>query len=302
MALALALLDPETTPTAAVQRLWQADERTGEGSGRLYRLIATFVAALASGGDSDEALRRASDLVDAAPGDRAARLALLRAAARVDPERRARIVAELPAAGESDPVLALAVAEALIDAGQPAWAAALLRELVTGRFGAGARRALAKINQTTNQTTGQTAEPGAGGRLPPGFLAGPADEAAAGIAASLAALTAAAAERRGDAVRAALAGRPPHEATPGAATLHTAATLAAAQGDTPAAEALAAAALTAAGDDATALPVMGLGRLVESPSVIGRRRSRSPGGVLGMTVRWPIRPRSRWSRRRRRGS
>jgi hypothetical protein len=293
VALALSLLDPETTPTAAVQRLWQADE-TGEGSARLYRLIATFVAALAPGGDGDEALRRASDLVDAAPGDRAARLALLRAAARVDPERRARIVAELPAAGESDPVLALAVAEALLDAGQTAWAAALLRELVGGRFGAGARRALAKTNQMTNQMTNQTTgQPGdAGGALlPPGFLAGPADEAAAGITASLAALTAAAAERRGDAVRAALAGQPPHEATPGAGTLHTAATLAAAQGDTAAADTLAAAALAAAGDDPTALPVMGLGGLVESSAgdraaafALARRRFAHDGPMSDPTA------------------
>jgi tetratricopeptide (TPR) repeat protein len=269
VALALALLDPETTPTAAVQRLWQADE-TGDGSVRLYRLVATFVAALASGGDGDEALRRASDLVDAAPGDRAARLALLRAAARVDPERRARIVAELPAAGESDPVLALAVAEALIDAGQAAWAAALLRELVDGPFAAGARRALAR--------TGQAGEAGAGARLPPGLLAGPADETAAAISASLAALTTAAAERRGDAVRAALATQPPHEATPGATTLHIAATLAAAQGDVPAAGTLAAAALRAAGDDPTALPVMALGPLLgdvassEAALALARRR------------------------------
>jgi hypothetical protein len=256
VALVLALLDPETNPAAAAQRLWRADE-TGEGSARLYRLVATFVAALAPDGDADEALRRASDLVDAAPGDRAARLALLRAAARVDPERRARIVAELPAAGESDPVLALSVAEALIDAGQPAWAAAVLRELVDTRFAAGARRALARTTQAAD-------EPMIGARLPPGLLAGPADETAAGIGASLAALTTAAAEGRGEAMRAALAGRPPHEDAPGARTLHTAATLAAAHGDTAAADAFWSAALAAAGGDPAALPVTGLGRLIES--------------------------------------
>ncbi len=253
VALALALLDPATTPPAAAQLLWKTDEAV-EHPARLYRMTATLVAALASEGDGDEALRRASDLVDAAPGDRAAQLALVRAAARVDPERRARIVAELPAAGESDPALALAVAEALLDAGQGARAAALLRELTAGRFAAGARRALAR---------GGHDEAGAGARLPPGLLAGPPDEQAAAILATLEALTAAASERRGEAVRAALAGQPPHEATAGASTLHVATMLAEAQGDAAAAAALGESALAAAGDDAAALPLLALARRID---------------------------------------
>ena len=236
--------------------LWRAGEAGGPVAlANLYRLTAAFTADL--GGDEDDALRFASELVDAAPGDRLAHLALLRAAARLDAERRARTIAELPVGPTSDPVVALIVAEALVASGEGARAAVVLRELRGGPFAAEARRMLARLDLEGGQ------------RIPPGLLFGAADATAAVIRAELAETLEAAKAGTWNGVIAALETSPPHEAVAGSATLHAAARVAEGRVGGVEAARLDGAALRVAGEAPDGVPLLGLVRVAEADGVAG---------------------------------
>jgi len=257
-ALALLLIDDGVTPAAAADALVRAGgaaENVPAGPiARLYRLAAGEIAAL--GTDADAAVARADELVAAQPAERLAKRALVRSAARLDPERRAHTIA---AAGivsdDAEGPLALIAAEALAESGDGR-APAMFRALAAGRFGADATRALARLEaQARGHADGQG--------LPSDLFAGPADEA---VAAARTALTdlfdAARGGSWGDAI-ASLRDSPPHERGAGPATLHAAALLAEGRGDATDAGVLEAAALAAAGNDPDALSVSALARIAE---------------------------------------
>ena len=255
LALPLRLCQEELARGTAAA-LWHAGEAGGPPAlANLYRLTATFAADL--GADDDDALRFASELVDATPGDRLAHLALVRAATRLDPERRARTIAELPVGPTSDPVVALIVAEALVDAGEGARAGVILRELRGGRFGAEARRTLARLGLEGGQ------------RMPPDLLFGAADATAAVVRAELAETVDAARAGAWDGVIAALETGPPQEAVAGPVTLHAAARVAEGRISGVEAARLDAAALRAAGEAVDAVPLLGLVRLADGDGVAG---------------------------------
>ena len=235
---------------AASELLWQAAERTPASprQAAFYRLTAATLAEL--GDDVDDALRRASELVDAAPDDRLAQLAVMRAAARLDPDRRARTLGELPIDPASDPAVALAVAEALVESNQGARAAVVLRDLRRTRFGVEARRALARLGADGGEV------------MPAGLLHGPADDTAAVVRAELAELGEAVRAERWDAVVGALESGPPQQAAAGAATLHAAALLAAGRVGSAEAARLDAAAVGAAGAE-EALSALALAQIAD---------------------------------------
>ena len=216
--LPLHLLTPETTADAAVDALWRAGTSDGAPSrlGRLYQSAAAATAALAE--DDAAAVRRAAALVAALPGDRQAQLGLVREAARLGPEPRARAVAEL-APAPADAALALLVAEALADAGETERARAAFAAGAGGRFAAESDRARARL-------------PGGaegGNPLPARLLQSGAEDAAAARTALTDIFDAARSGQWDDAV-ASFRDGPPHETTAGAATLEAAALLAEGRG------------------------------------------------------------------------
>ena len=257
----LALLLAEDVPAGpASAALWRAGAAAAEASAtpiaRFYRLLAGASAAL--DGDTEAARARAAELVAALPADRLARRALLRSATRIDPSRRARAIVEVAGGAPLDAADAgptLAVAEALADVGDERAPSAfgVLRE---GHFGADARRAIFRLDAEA----GRRAE---GQGLPPGLLAGPADDAAAAARTALADVLDAA--RGGSWVDAttSLRDSPPHEGAAGPATLHAAALLAEGRGQLADAPVLEAAALAAAGDDPDRLALLGLARIAD---------------------------------------
>jgi hypothetical protein len=265
-ALPLLLLDDAVALPAAGEALWRAGAAAAEASAgpiaRLYRLAANEVAAL--GADDRGAVGRASELLAASPGDRLARRALVRAAGRLPSNERAHAIAqhageEGAPASSGDPAdagLALIVAEALADA-DDARAAAAFGALTRGRFGAEAKRALARLEA---HARGQGESAG----LPPELLAGPADDAVATARVAVTDLFDAARGGNWDDAVASLRDTPPHEAAAGPASLHAAALLAEGRGRPADAAALDAAALAAAGGDPDALSVSVLARIAES--------------------------------------
>src|SRR6185503_19269150 len=79
LALALRLGDDDLSLAAATGALARAaNAAESSGLSHFYRLTASAAAELAD--DGDDALHRASELVDSTPGDRQAHLALIRAA------------------------------------------------------------------------------------------------------------------------------------------------------------------------------------------------------------------------------
>jgi lipopolysaccharide biosynthesis regulator YciM len=261
-ALPLLLLDEAVAPSAAGEALWRAGAAAAEASSapaaRLYRLAANEIAAL--GADDRAAVGRAAELLAASPGDRLAKRAVMRAAGRLPAAERARSIAErvgedaaVPAGDEAG--LALVVAEALADA-DDARAAAAFDALAGGRFGADAKRALARL-EVRARAQGESAG------LPPGLLVGPTDDAVAAARTAVTDLFDAARGGDWDDAVVSLRDTPPHEAAAGPATLHAASLLAEGRGRAAAAGALDAAALAAAGGDPDALSVSVLARIAE---------------------------------------
>ena len=151
--------------------------------------------------DDAAAVRRAAALVAALPGDRQAQLGLVREAARLGPEPRARAVAEL-APAPADAALALLVAEALADAGETERARAAFAAGAGGRFAAESDRARARL-------------PGGaegGNPLPARLLQSGAEDAAAARTALTDIFDAARSGQWDDAV-ASFRDGPPHETT-----------------------------------------------------------------------------------------
>jgi tetratricopeptide (TPR) repeat protein len=268
--LALLLLDEGVTAAAAGDAFWRASAGGSASTGpiaRLYRFAAGASAALDA--DDGAAVARASDLVEAMPADRLARRALVRAAGRAARDGRARTIAERTAdpsstgADAGEAAVALAVAEALAEAGDPR-AVAAFRALAGGRFGADARRALSRIDE---QARGQ----GDGEGLPPGLLAGPADDAASAARTALTDILDAARTGSWDDAIASLRSTPPHEGAAGSATLHAAALLAEGRGKEAEAGVLEAAALAAAGGDPDGVAVLGLSRIAEGDGKVELR-------------------------------
>jgi tetratricopeptide (TPR) repeat protein len=263
--LPLLLLDEAIAPAAAGEALWRAGAAAAEASAspaaRLYRLAANEIAAL--GADDRVAVGRASELVAAAPNDRLARRALVRAAGRLPPDQRTRTLAALatdedaraPSGDPGEAGLALIVAEALVDA-DDARAGPALGALAGGRFGADAKRGLAGLEA---RARGQDESAG----LPPGLLAGRADDAVASARTAVTDLFDAARRDDWDDAVASLRDTPPHEAAAGPATLHAAALLAEGRGRPTDAAALDAAALAAAGGDPDGPSISVLARIVE---------------------------------------
>ncbi len=268
LALALRLGGDETSLAAGATLLGRAANAGPEGSAlsHVYRLTASSAAELAD--DADEALHRASDLVDSVAGDRQAHLALVRAASRLGADRRARVIGELPANPHADETLSMVVAESLVDSGDRARAAVIFRELASGRFASEARRALARGGID-------------GGRsMPPRLLYGAADETAAVVRAELVELIEAAHAQDWPAVAAAMESGPPHQDIAGPAALHAAATLVEARADAGRALTLEHAAMAAAGDDVSSIPLGALARIWD-----GDPRPAERAHALGLGVR-----------------
>jgi tetratricopeptide (TPR) repeat protein len=179
--------------------------------------------------------------------------------------------------------VALAVAQALAEVDDPV-AAAAFRALAGSRFAADARRALTHLD----------ARAGGGGEgqgLPPGLLAGPADETAAAARTALTDLFDAARGGNWDDAIASLRDGPPHEGAAGSATLHAAALLAEGRGKQADAGVLEAAALAAAGGDPDAVAVSGLAHIADGD---GKASSASPRSSWPRRASRSTRRRSRW--------
>ena len=217
--LPLHLLAPETTAEAAADALWRAGTSDGAPTrlGRLYQAAAAASAALAE--DDAAAVRRAGALVAARPGDRQAQLGLVREAARLGPEPRARAVAEL-APVPADAALALLVAEALADAGETERARTAFAAGAGGRFAAESDRARARLPGGAD----------GGDSLPARLLQRGTIDAAASARTALTDIFDAARSGHWDDAVASLRDGPPHEITAGAATLEAAALLAEGRG------------------------------------------------------------------------
>jgi hypothetical protein len=259
-ALPLYLTEPGVDSSAAAAALAAAGARpeSFSGAGRLFSLAAGSTLSL--DGDSEPGFARASALATASPDDRAARLALMRAAARLDTGARNRVIAEVPigdpiATGDADDGVLLAIAEARVEVGDVDRAAEALQRLAAGRFAAQARRASARL-----------AEDGAPG-LPAGLLFGVADRVAAATRAALTSFTELARVGRWDELLAAFESAPLQESEPGAATLAWLALVAEGHDVSGASGRLLAAALDAvgrAGGAATPLAQLALARVAES--------------------------------------
>jgi hypothetical protein len=257
-ALALFLLDEGVAPAGAGEALWRAGAAAAGASAgpiaRFYRLAAGESTALS--GDDRVAVGRAAELVKTLPSDRLAKRALLRAVARVGPDQRARTIVESNGSVDAaDAGLALVVAEALAEVNDGR-APAAFRDLSAGRFGADARRALARLD-AQNRTDGD------GSGLPEGLLVSPADDAAAAARVAITDVFDAARGGHWDDAIASLRDSPPHEGVAGPMTLHAAALLAEGRGKAADASVLEAAALAAAGGDPDGVAVSALARIAE---------------------------------------
>jgi tetratricopeptide (TPR) repeat protein len=287
LALPLVLLEPTVDLDRAAEALGgsaAAGIERPDGAralAELFRFTAIAAAACSAGG-ADAGVDRAQVLVAAAAESgasdettRAARLAAVRAAARLDPGRRARVLAALGAATMANPAsgappapfgatLKLQIAEALRATGSAAAAEGMVAG-ASGPLAADVGRLLARWNVSNAP------------HLPPGLWAGPADEVAAAARAAIAALVDGAATGRWGEVVGDLERSPPHEAAAGVATLHAAALVAEGRLDGREAIRLDTAAMNAAGGAAAAIPMPALGRVADDADDLATR-----AGALGL--------------------
>jgi hypothetical protein len=250
LALGLFLAEPGVEAAAAAAALARAGSASAEISAFSRTMALAAASTLALSGDRQGALRRAMEILAAAPADPEARAAAARTAATSGSEAGLRALAQLPVAPEGrDDALSLAVAEARIEVG--AWEAAgeALRILSEGRFGADARRAGARSSLAGVAP------------LPRGLFPEPPDRATGDSRLATAAIADAAQAGRWDDLVAALAGAPPHEAVASAGTLAFASLVAEGHGDEATADRLSEAAVRA---NAEAAPSLTLARAAGS--------------------------------------
>jgi hypothetical protein len=218
LALALHLSEPGVSTEAAAAALARAGAAAGDIPGLARTLALAAASTYALAGARAAALGVASRILGTAPAASAARRAVARAAVRVGgpgDDDGARTLAALAVEPEGrDEALSLAIAEARVAVRFSEAARQALGVLAEGRFAADARRAALELDPASTEG------------LPPGLLAGPADRPAADARASLAAISAAAAEESWEALASALASGPPHEAPASPPTLALAALLA----------------------------------------------------------------------------